>query len=78
MLNEGVNLVNCQIGIWATYNSSSIMIVQKIGRLLRHDNPIIILPFFRDTREQEIVEKMLENFNENNIKITGDLNELRT
>ena len=54
------------------------MIVQKIGRLLRHDNPIIILPFFRDTREQEIVEKMLENFNENNIKITGDLNELRT
>lgn len=77
ILNEGVNLSNCQIGVWANYNSSSIMIVQKIGRLLRHDNPVIILPFYTDSREQEIVEKMLENFNESHIKTIKNLNEIR-
>ena len=77
MLNEGVNLVNCQIGIWAMYNSSSIMIIQKIGRLLRHDTPIVILPYYVDTREEEIVKKMLENFSENNIKIITSINEIR-
>ena len=77
MLNEGVNLVNCQIGIWAMYNSSSIMIIQKIGRLLRHDTPIVILPYFVDTREEEIVKKMLENFSETNIKTVTSINEIR-
>lgn len=77
MLNEGVNLVNCQIGIWAMYNSSSIMIIQKIGRLLRHDTPIVILPYYIDTREEEIVKKMLENFSENHIKIVKNINEIR-
>ena len=72
-----VNLVNCQLGIWAIYNSSSIMIIQKIGRLLRHDTPVVILPYYVDTREQEIVQKMLENFNENNVKITTSINEIR-
>jgi len=77
MLNEGVNLSECQYGIWAVYNSSSIMIIQKIGRLLRHENPVIILPFFLHTREEEIVNKMIENVNENNIVVTSDLNEIR-
>lgn len=76
MLNEGVNLYNCQIGIWAIYNSSTIMIVQKVGRLLRHMDPIIILPYYRGTREEEIVNKMLENFNSDNIKTINNLDEL--
>ena len=53
------------------------MIIQKIGRLLRHDTPVVILPYFIDTREEEIVQKMLENFNENNVKITTSINEIR-
>lgn len=78
MLNEGVNLISCQIGIWAIYNSSSIMIIQKIGRLLRHKKPIVILPFYKNTREEEIVEKMLENFSSENIKTINNLDELHT
>jgi len=77
MLNEGVNLNNCQIGIWAMYNSSSIMIIQKIGRLLRHNTPIVILPYYVDTREAEIVKKMLDNFDGNHIKIISSINEIR-
>lgn len=55
-----MNLTNCQIGVFASLNSSEIMQVQKIGRLLRHKNPCLIVPYFRNTRDEEIVTKMFE------------------
>lgn len=63
MLNEGVNLVNCKVGIYAALNSSEILIKQKLGRLLRHPNPVLIIPYYINTREEEIVTKMLEDYN---------------
>lgn len=63
ILNEGVNLVNCQIGIYANLNSSEAIIKQRIGRLLRHPKPIIIIPYYKGTREEELVQSMLENYN---------------
>ncbi len=42
------------------------MIVQKLGRLLRHPEPIILIPFFKNTREEEIVNKMCEHYNKTN------------
>ena len=63
MLDEGVNLVNCRVGVYAVLNSSERMITQKLGRLLRHPKPIIIIPYYKDTREEEIVKTMLENYN---------------
>lgn len=76
MLDEGVNLTNCRIGIYATLNSSDRMIVQKMGRLLRHPNPIIIIPYFKYTRDEEIVKKMCENYNEELITTINDLSEI--
>lgn len=58
-----MNLVNCQVGIYANLNSSETIINQRAGRLLRHPNPIIIVPYYVGTREEEIVTKMLENYN---------------
>lgn len=55
-----MNLTNCQIGVFASLNSSEIMQIQKIGRLLRHKNPYLIVPYFRNTRDEEIVTKMFE------------------
>lgn len=57
-LNEGVNLSECQYGIFNNINASNVMLVQKIGRLLRHDNPILIIPYFKDTREEELFIKI--------------------
>lgn len=57
MLNEGVNLYNCKIGIYANLNSSDTIIIQRLGRLLRHKEPVIIIPYFKYTREEELVEK---------------------
>lgn len=63
MLDEGMNLVNCRVGIYAVLNSSERMIKQKLGRLLRHSDPIIIIPYYVGTRDEELVNKMMEDYN---------------
>lgn len=68
MLNEGMNLVNCRVGIYNNLNSSETIIKQRLGRLLRHKDPILIIPYYKGTREEEIVEKMLEDYNPELVK----------
>lgn len=76
ILNEGVNLTNCRIGIFCNLNSSEIIVKQRVGRILRHKSPIIILPYFKDTREEELVEKMIEEYSEDSIKVISNINEI--
>jgi superfamily II DNA or RNA helicase len=77
MLDEGVNLTNCRVGIYATLNSSERMIKQKLGRLLRHHNPVIIIPYFLETRDAEIVKTMLEDYNPELVTTITNLTELK-
>lgn len=72
-----MNLTNCQIGIFANLNSSEIIIKQRNGRLLRHPNPVIIVPYYKNTREEELVTKMIENYNPDLITIIKDINEIK-
>lgn len=68
ILNEGVNIKNCQYGIFANLNASKTITIQRQGRLLRHPHPVIIIPYYKLTREEEIMEKMLEGYDESLIK----------
>lgn len=77
MLDEGMNLTNCRVGVYAVLNSSDRMIKQKLGRLLRHPDPIIIIPYFQGTREEEIVEMMLEDYNPKLVTKITSLTELK-
>ena len=77
MLNEGANLTNCRVGIYASLNSSDRIITQRLGRLLRHKSPIIIIPFYKHTRDEELVKKMAEDYNPSLVKIIDNLNELK-
>lgn len=77
MLDEGMNLTNCRIGIFAMLNSSDKLIIQRTGRLLRHQNPIIIIPYFKHTREEEIMRKMLEDYNPDLVKTITNLTDLQ-
>lgn len=72
-----VNLINCRVGIYATLNSSERMIKQKLGRLLRHEDPVIIIPYYVGTRDEEIVKRMCEDYNPDLITIINDLTELK-
>lgn len=77
MLNEGMNLVNCQIGIYANLNSSEAIIKQRMGRLLRHPNPVIIVPYFKNTREEELVMTMLEDYNPELVTTISHIREIK-
>lgn len=77
ILNESMNLTNCQVGIYANLNSSEIIIKQRMGRLLRHKNPIIIVPYFVNTREEELMKVMLEDYNPKLIKTISNINEIK-
>ena len=76
ILNEGVNLTNCRIGIFCNLNSSEIVVKQRIGRILRHKSPIIIIPYFKDTREEELVEKMIGEYNPKFIYVIKNINNI--
>lgn len=76
MLNEGMNLVNCQVGIYNNLNSSEVIVKQRLGRILRHEKPIIVIPYYKDTREQELVDKMLEDYNPNLITVLNKYEDL--
>lgn len=77
MVNEGCNLTNCRVGIYANLNSSETIVLQRMGRLLRHKNPIIIIPYFVGTREEELVNKMMENYNQELIFKISNIKEVK-
>lgn len=75
VLNEGANLVDCKYAIFANYSSSEVCSTQRVGRSLRHKSPVIIMPYYEGTREQEIVDDMIEGFNPKNIKVAHSFEE---
>lgn len=78
ILNEGANITNLRVGIFGFLTASNVPTFQKIGRILRHPKPVIIVPYYADTREEEIVERMKDNFNPNKIHIINYLNEIKS
>ncbi len=77
MLNEGMNLLNCQVGVYANLNSSEAIIKQRMGRLLRHPNPVIIVPYYKGTREEELVQKMLEDYNPELVTAINNIKDIK-
>lgn len=77
MLSEGINLADCRVGIFAVLNSSEILIKQKNGRLLRNANPVIIIPYYKHTREEELVQKMLENYNPELVEVINNIKDIK-
>lgn len=76
ILNENANLVDCKYAIMCNLSSSDIVTYQRLGRSLRHKQPVIIIPYYENTREQELIEKLSENFNMDYIKVIHSVNEI--
>lgn len=76
ILNENANLVDCKYAIFVNLSSSEVIQVQRTGRALRHKSPVIIIPYYKDTREEEIVTKQLEGFNKKSIKVIHSIQEI--
>ena len=48
-----------------------------MGRLLRHKNPVLIVPYFVGTREEELINKMLENYNPKLVTIINNYKKIK-
>ena len=76
ILNENANLVECKYAIFANISSSEVVIPQRLGRAMRHKSPVIIIPYYIHTREEEVVMKMFEGYNKEFIRTIQSVNEL--
>ena len=52
--------------------------MQRCGRALRHKSPVIIMPFYKNTREEEILADMIKDFNPDSIHTVTSLTELES
>lgn len=52
------------------------MKIVVVKRLLRHKNPIIIVPYYVGTREAELITKITENYKKENIITINNINEI--
>lgn len=76
VLNEGANLVDCKYAVFANYSSSECVSWQRLGRSLRHKSPVIIMPYYKGTREEEIINDMIEDFDPKAVKTIYYVGEL--
>lgn len=62
MLNEGVNLTSCRLGIFSYLTISERITSQQLGRLLRHPKPIVYILYYANTRDEEIAKTIYKRF----------------
>ena len=62
MLDEGLNLKDCKIALMAYVTISERLNIQRLGRILRHPQPILLFPYFAGTREEEIMRSFYTRF----------------
>lgn len=77
MLDEGANLTDCQIGLFQMINSSDRLSIQRIGRILRHKKPVLVFPYYKYTREEEVVKKLVGTYNQEKVKVLTSTEDLK-
>ena len=68
MLQEGINLNDIEAGIIVQLDGEERAFIQKFGRTLRADYPVQYIIYFKGTRDEEYLNKALENIDTNYIE----------
>ena len=63
MLQEGQNLTDIEAGVIVQLDGQERAFVQKFGRSLRATDPIQFIFYYKDTRDTEYLENVLEGIN---------------
>lgn len=69
MLQEGQNLVDIEAGIIIQLDGSERPFIQKFGRSLRASDPHQYIFYYKNTRDEEYLNNILEDFNSDYINI---------
>lgn len=59
MIQEGQNLNGIEAGLITQLDNKSRSFIQKLGRVMRSDNPLVYILFVPDTRDEEYLENAL-------------------
>lgn len=63
MLQEGQNLTDIKAGVIIQLDGQERAFIQKFGRSLRAEDPIQFIFYYKNTRDEEYLEKVLEGVN---------------
>ena len=67
MLQEGQNLEDIQAGIIVQLDGAESFYSKKFGRTLRADSPEQYIFYYKNTRDEEYLDKALQDINPNYI-----------
>lgn len=77
MIQEGQNLVDIEVGVIIQLDGQERAFVQKSGRAMRAEEPLLFILYYRDTRDEEYLQKALEGINPDYITEVTDLSEIK-
>jgi superfamily II DNA or RNA helicase len=68
MITEGMNLTDIQIGIITQLDGKERLFIQKAGRVMRADDPIAFIFYYKNTQDENYLKGALENIDEKYVK----------
>ena len=72
MLKESINLVDCKYGILSQLDSFELSFIQRLGRILRTDDPVLFVIVAENTIDEIYFEAAYKSLNPENIKMLKD------
>jgi superfamily II DNA or RNA helicase len=61
MITEGMNLTDIQTGIIVQLDGKERLFLQKAGRSMRADDPVIFIFYYKNTQDEKYLKVALEN-----------------
>ena len=77
MITEGMNLNKIDMGIITQLDGKERLFVQKQGRVMRSEDPVSIIFYFKDTQDEVYLKNALENIDAKYVQHI-DINHLNT
>ena len=67
MIQEGINLTDIELGIIVQLGGQERELLQKLGRILRSDEPIQIIFYFKNSKDEDYLKKVYEELDKKSI-----------
>ena len=68
MLQEGQNLTDIEVGIIVQLDGKERSFIQRFGRSLRAEDPVQYIFYYKNTRDEEYLNNVLEGISEEYIQ----------
>ena len=68
MITEGMNLTKIEAGIITQLDGKERLFIQKAGRVLRADDPVAYIFYYKNTQDEVYLKNALENIDEKYVK----------